>query len=1226
MNSRFTLPLTVASPANLPCSFRVSRGKTFRHFALILLLAAIGATAHAQNVTFTGVQSTVATGLDSPTGVAVDFLGNIYIANFGDSLVLEVPASGGAATPVGGGFSGAASVATDAAGDLFIADTYDDRVVEIPFGGSQTAVGSFSGQISGVWIDAYNNLFAVDRSNGLVVEIPFGGSQTTVESGLSNPETTAVDAAGDLFVAEYSPNQVQEFPAGNGTPTTVGTDLGGPFGVATDAAGNVYIADIGNNRVVKTPPPFTSQISLGSGLNQPYGVGLDSAGNLYIADTNNNRVVELKFGTPNFGSVNVCPSGQSTPAPCNATLTLNYYVAADTTFAATPTVVTQGAPNLDFTLGTGSTCTGTVSAGTTCTITVTFAPLAPGLRMGAAQLFDGSANLLTTTLLQGIGEGSAIAFGPGTQTSLTFATGEHRGPAGVAVDAAGDLFISDPQHQSVVEIPAGSGTPTTVNLGGFALADPMGLAVDGAGDIFIADFFSSLVLEVPIVGSPTYLNTGSYTLNSPTGLAVDGAGDLFIADTDNSRIVKVPAAGGAPTTVNTGGYTLNLPQGLAADGAGNLFVADTFNSRVLEIPSGGGSPATVGSGLTQPEGLAVDGAGDLFITDFASKQVVEVPAGCSTSACQTTVGGGLSGPSAAAVDGAGDVFIADSGSIQLLKVNRSLAPTLTFPNTTVSGDSAAQSVTIQNIGNQPLIAISPGLAVNGPGFAQVPGSGTPADCSPTFALTAGESCNLSISFEPTSTVLYNGTAVFTDNALNASPSVTQTIGLQGTGVVGTVSVPNVVNETQTQATTDITNAGLVLGTVTSASSGTVPSGSVISQNPTSGMTANLGSAVNLVVSTGPAQVSVPNVVGETQSAATSAITDAGLVLGTVTNTSSSTVPAGDVISENPLAGTPVNTGSTVSLVVSTGPSTTQAPALNSANGATFTLGVFNSFSVTTTGSPVPSLTWTGTLPNGVTMVDNHDGTGTLSGTPTGYGTFHIVFKASNGVGSPATQHFTLIVAGPLVSVTPSSMVFSQGYLNKAKSVIVTVRNSGNVSLTIGDVSLILGEGTNPADFTFQNSCPTELVLPARTCKITVFSNGIDTGTLSATLSVPDNAPGSPHQVNISATVINPKASFTPHTLVFGKVNVGNNSTLSTTITNTGTTPLIIGGVAVTGPAAVDFTPTNYCPASLAPSDYCTISVNFAPSATGSRAASLAITDNVGSNNALQSVGLSGKGQ
>jgi serine/threonine-protein kinase len=151
----------------------------------------------------------------------------------------------------------------------------------------------------------------------------------------------------------------------------------------------------------------------------------------------------------------------------------------------------------------------------------------------------------------------------------------------------------------------------------------------------------------------------------------------------------------------------------------------------------------------------------------------------------------------------------------------------------------------------------------------------------------------------------------------------------------------VVGQTQAAATTTITGAGLVLGTVTTASSSTVASGSVISTNPTAATQVNAGSAVNLLVSTGPAQVAVPNVVGQTQAAATTTITGAGLVLGTVTTASSSTVASGSVISTSPVAATQVIVGSAVNLVVSTGPAQVAAPNITAQFTVTAGTAVLN---------------------------------------------------------------------------------------------------------------------------------------------------------------------------------------------------------------------------------------------------------------------------------------------
>jgi len=198
-----------------------------------------------------------------------------------------------------------------------------------------------------------------------------------------------------------------------------------------------------------------------------------------------------------------------------------------------------------------------------------------------------------------------------------------------------------------------------------------------------------------------------------------------------------------------------------------------------------------------------------------------------------------------------------------------------------------------------------------------------------------------------------------------------------------VAVPNVVGSTQAAATTAITGAGLVLGTVTTASSTTVAAGNVISESPVAGTQVNVGSAVNLVVSSGPAHVSVPNVVGNTQAAATTAITAAGLVVGTVTTASSATVPSGNVISESPVAGTSVAPGSSVNLVVSTGPSNGEWTWVNGAKVAN-QIGTYG-----TQGTPAPSnvpggrygaATWTDAAGNlWLFGGDGYDSTGTGGG-------------------------------------------------------------------------------------------------------------------------------------------------------------------------------------------------------------------------------------------------------
>lgn len=139
----------------------------------------------------------------------------------------------------------------------------------------------------------------------------------------------------------------------------------------------------------------------------------------------------------------------------------------------------------------------------------------------------------------------------------------------------------------------------------------------------------------------------------------------------------------------------------------------------------------------------------------------------------------------------------------------------------------------------------------------------------------------------------------------------------------TGTVPNVVGQTEAAATTSLTGAGFIKGTVTTANHATVAVGLVISQSPASGTTQTLGSAVALVVSLGPAMVTVPNVVGQSQVGATTVLTSAGFTIGTVTQVHHPSIGASLVISQTPAAASSASAGSAVALEVSLGPAPTR---------------------------------------------------------------------------------------------------------------------------------------------------------------------------------------------------------------------------------------------------------------------------------------------------------------
>ena len=160
-----------------------------------------------------------------------------------------------------------------------------------------------------------------------------------------------------------------------------------------------------------------------------------------------------------------------------------------------------------------------------------------------------------------------------------------------------------------------------------------------------------------------------------------------------------------------------------------------------------------------------------------------------------------------------------------------------------------------------------------------------------------------------------------------------------------------------------------------------------------------------------------------------------------------------------LSGTPaVGTGGTYSLTITAsngvGAAANQTllltvnrqPTITSAGGVAFIVGTPGSFTVTTIGTPPPSLTRTGALPSGLSFVSNGNGTGTLSGTPAAGsgGTYPLILTATNGVGAPATQNFTLNVNQAPAITSASSTIFTVG---AAGSFTVTTTGTPTPSLT-----------------------------------------------------------------------------------------------------------------------------------------------------------------------------------
>lgn len=343
-------------------------------------------------------------------------------------------------------------------------------------------------------------------------------------------------------------------------------------------------------------------------------------------------------------------------------------------------------------------------------------------RLKTPHLFVALCGLLAATAQAQTLQISTVAgtAGDAGSSNGTGASARFSQPYGAAVDSTGNVYVADAGNNEIRLItPAGAvsvyaGSTVAGSADGAASAAgffaPRGVAVDAAGNLYVADTSNSTIRKVTpsgtvstLAGSPGTFAYADGTgpaamLNAPLGVAVDTAGNVYVADTNNFVIRKITAAGVVTTVAGAAGAQgyldgpaaaarFNYPSGVAVDGAGNLYVADSFNQVIRKITPAGTVSTLAGAvnaplsldgtgtnaAFLRPTGVAVDSAGNLYVADTAGDTirlvtpsgVVTTPAGAPGAPGYEDAAGTAArfyNPTGVAVDAKGDVYVADSSN------------------------------------------------------------------------------------------------------------------------------------------------------------------------------------------------------------------------------------------------------------------------------------------------------------------------------------------------------------------------------------------------------------------------------------------------------------------------------------------------------------------------------------------------------------------------------------
>jgi sugar lactone lactonase YvrE len=562
----------------------------------------------------------------APDRVAVDRDGNLYVADSNNSIIRKITVAGlvttlaGTANMIGSADgTGAAArfhhptgVAVDPVGNVYVADTFNATIRKITAAGVVTTLAGTAGMFGSV--DGTGAAARFNRPTSLAVDLT--GSTVYVADERNH---TIRQIIGDVVTTLAGTAGVPGATDGTGAAA----QFNFPEGVAVDQAGNVYVADSLNATLRKVSAAGVVTTLAGTAgmtgsadgtgtaarFDQPTGVTVDLSGNLYVVDAAADtlrKVTPTGIVTTLAGAANLAGSADGAGAAAR----FNFAVGIAVDRAGNLYVVDSGNSTLRKITPEGSVTTLAGTPGMTGSADGSGAAARFKFPSGVAidsagtlYVTDGN-NTIRKVTAAGVVTTLAGTAGTGGSADGTGAAASFNGPIGIAIDSAGNLYVVDSTNNTLRKVTAAGVVTTLAGTAGLAgsadgtgaaarFSFPTGVTIDGAGNLYVTDARNRTVRAITPTGVVTTLagtagmtgaadGTGAAArFVAPFAASVDGAGNVYVLD--DTAVRKVTPAGTTTTVAGTPGVQgivlgatprFTFPQGLVILGD-SLVVTDT---------------------------------------------------------------------------------------------------------------------------------------------------------------------------------------------------------------------------------------------------------------------------------------------------------------------------------------------------------------------------------------------------------------------------------------------------------------------------------------------------------------------------------------------------------------------------------------------------------------------------------------------------------------------------